>query len=81
MSRDIDTYTKYKEDPSEGKLISLWLLASLFFFAGSWIAGHVEHVFGTTPFSFYFSLFLSYTLFLIASFIVIVIAVSVAQNR
>ena len=81
MRGDLEMHSRYKEETSEGKLILLWILASLLFFSGAWIAGHVERVFGSTPFSFYFSIFLSISLFLAGAFLVIVISVSVAQSR
>ena len=44
----------------------LWIIGSLFLFAGSMLAGNVETVEGTTPFSFWFTVLLAFVLILLA---------------
>ena len=78
---DVEIVSHYKEEVSEGKLILLWFLGSVFVFIASWIAGRVEWVYGTTPFSFWFSVLLSFILFMIGGFLWIVVAVLVSQSR
>ncbi len=78
---DIEILSSYREDTNEIKLISLWFLGTIFVFIASWIAGHVEWVYGTTPFSFWFSIILSFVLFMAGSFLWMVVAVIVAQSR
>ncbi|GEM_PF-1483549 len=78
---DIEIVSQYKEEVNEVKLIFLWFLGNIFIFIASWLAGHVEWVYGTTAFSFWFSIVLSFVLFMAGSFLWIVVAVLVSQSR
>ncbi len=72
---------KQVEELNEFKVIILWLLGTLFVFTASWIAGHLEWVYGTTPISFWFSAILAFILFMAGSFLWIVVAILVVQSR
>ena len=78
---DEDIVIHQSEKTSEVKLISLWVLGSIFMFIASWLAGHIEWTYGTDKFSFWFSVSLSFILFLAGSFIWIVTAILASQNR
>ncbi|MCK4967556.1 MAG: hypothetical protein KAS12_00750 [Candidatus Aenigmarchaeota archaeon] len=70
-----------KEDLPEGKLAIFWVFGSISMLAGSWIAGHLEWVLGTTTISYYGSLFLSLLLFLFGGLAWIGVAVGVSQHK
>jgi len=76
-----DVEIRQIEEFNEFKAFILWFLGSVFVFIASWIAGHLEWVYGTTPLSFWFSAILAFVLFMVGSFLWIVVAVQVVQSR
>jgi len=69
-----------KEELPEGKLILFWVLGSIAILWGSWIAGHLEWVLGTTYISYYGSLLLSFVLILFGGLCWIGVAVKVIHH-
>jgi len=74
-------HEKKAEDLPEAKLAIFWVLGSITILAGSWIAGHLEWVLGTTPVSYYGALLVSFILILFGGLAWIGVAVGVAQQR
>ena len=44
----------------------LWIIGALCFFVGAFVAGNIEWIEGTTPFSYWFSVAMAFLLFLFA---------------
>lgn len=58
----------------------LWILSAAFMLIGCMIAGNIEWVEGTTPFSFGLSLLLAFVILLIASMMMISSAMNARQE-
>ena len=72
---------KKDEDLPEAKLAIFWVFGSIAILAGSWIAGHLEWVLGTSATSYYGALFVSFLLILFGGIAWIGVAVGVAQQK
>jgi hypothetical protein len=66
--------------PFDFHVHGLWILGAVFMFVGGMIAGNVEWVEGTTPFSYGFSALLAFVMFLVAGLCWISSAVNARQE-
>ena len=62
--------------PFDFHIHGLWILGAVFMFIGGMIAGNIEWVEGTTPFSLGFSVLLAFVMFLVAGMLWISAAVN-----
>lgn len=79
--RHVHQDTSERDDLPEVRLAIFWLFGAASVFAGSWIAGRLEWVFGTTPVSYYGSLLVAFLLILFGGLAWIGVAVSVSHHK
>ena len=72
---------EHRRELPEGRLAFFWVFGTILVMAGAWIVGKIEWTLGTTPLSYYGSLFLAFLLMLIGGFAWIAVAVSIAHHH